>query len=619
MCIKPIIKWKAINNCNYEKASRTLLETLLENRGIFNTKKFLNPTEGVLNHWSLMNNMREAVLMFHNHIKGHIHCIIDSDCDGYTSFGVLGNAIREYQSMGMEAKFTYHTHDKKIHGIFMDELKKLPYFNDISLIIVPDGGSFDYKEHKALHDLGKDVLVLDHHSPEEDDELLGTTALVVNPQLDSFPNKNLSGAGVVFKFINALDEFYNTNISPMLLDYVAVGNVGDMMDMRELETRYLVLKGMELLSKDRERRLNGQAIVGSPLLQEMLRSNEKEGQPLKEVTFATLGWDICPVLNGVSRMGKPQDKEDLFKSIMQLNETREYQPRRKKKTDPKPPVEHRPLVVEAVRQAKNAKSRQDNLKKKITEKLEEDMTKDYINNNKVLFVIMDEKKGDPSLAGLVANNFANKYRKPCVMLVNDKKGWFKGSGRDYRMSPIENFNKLLFSTGLFEKVAGHPSAFGVKLEANKLEEVKKSIAEQLSNVVMEDVYLIDYEIPVGRLTSNDVTNVGQYHYLWSSGVEKPKFAITDIYIDTKDIELIGSRNNVIKFVKNGITFIKFFTNAEEHDRMRMKDRNSFGGSVPKVKLDVIGEFEINEYDGKFYPQINIVDYNVEKDKEELPF
>jgi single-stranded-DNA-specific exonuclease len=58
---------------------------------------------------------------------------------------------------------------------------------------------------------------------------------VVNNQLSpNYPNKNLSGAGIVYKFCQALDNYINVKFADYFLDLVAVGNASDSMDLREL-------------------------------------------------------------------------------------------------------------------------------------------------------------------------------------------------------------------------------------------------------------------------------------------------------------------------------------------------------------------------------------------------
>ncbi len=158
------MKWKIINNNKYELASKDLLNTLLENRGVKDIDALLNVNKDNIHHWSELGNIYEGLEMYREHIsKGnHIHIIQDADYDGISSSVYIYN----YTLKNYGVKCTYHIHPNKEHGIIMKELKALDYFNDIDLIISPDGGSFDYEAQEELIKLGKDILVLDHHSPE---------------------------------------------------------------------------------------------------------------------------------------------------------------------------------------------------------------------------------------------------------------------------------------------------------------------------------------------------------------------------------------------------------------------------------------------------------------------
>ncbi len=112
--------------------------------------------------------------------------------------------------------------------------------------------------------------------------------------------------------------------------------------------------------------------------------------------------------------------------------------------------------------------------------------------------------------------------------------------------------------------------------------------------------------------------VGKYSSIWGNTLKKPQFAITNITINASDVEMMGDKKNIIKFKKGDLTFIKFFTNEDYRDKMIMREKNSFGKSPKQVVLDIIGELECNIYEGVYYPQITIVDFNVRK-KEDLLF
>ena len=84
--------------------------------------------------------------------------------------------------------------------------------------------------------MGIDVLILDHHEADYPSPY----ACVINNQLDTYPNKALSGVAIVYKFCNAIDELLGRNTSQKYLDLVALGLIGDMVDSRPYETRYFI-------------------------------------------------------------------------------------------------------------------------------------------------------------------------------------------------------------------------------------------------------------------------------------------------------------------------------------------------------------------------------------------
>ena len=88
----------------------------------------------------------------------------------------------------------------KQHGIHLDRLGDFEF----DLLIIPDSSSTDYEQHEALSKKGIDILVLDHHPASKESEY----ATIINPNLSSctYPNKELSGVGVVYKFCQALDK-----------------------------------------------------------------------------------------------------------------------------------------------------------------------------------------------------------------------------------------------------------------------------------------------------------------------------------------------------------------------------------------------------------------------------
>lgn len=157
--------------------------------------------------------------------------------DGYTSAALLINYLSKAFP---KLEIAWRLHEGKEHGLILDEIPE-----DVDLVIVPDSGSNQFEEHKALKKKGIDIIVLDHHECSKESE----NAIVVNSQISpDYENKQFSGVGITYKFCKALDEKLGASHADKYLDLVAVGNIADSQDMRSLETRHFVKKGLKELA-----------------------------------------------------------------------------------------------------------------------------------------------------------------------------------------------------------------------------------------------------------------------------------------------------------------------------------------------------------------------------------
>ena len=194
------------------------IEQVLVNRGFQKDEipHYLNLTKEDNLSPRLLNNIDRAVKMLAKHImddKSHIHIQVDPDCDGFTSSACLLNYIHLAFPTAV-SKFTYAFHDDKSHGI---DVNTIPPWT--TLVIAPDSSSNQYDVHKELADRGVEVLVLDHHQADRISEY----ACIVNNQLCDYPNKALSGVGIVYKLCERFDELMNTEYASQLIDLVMLG------------------------------------------------------------------------------------------------------------------------------------------------------------------------------------------------------------------------------------------------------------------------------------------------------------------------------------------------------------------------------------------------------------
>lgn len=169
------------------------------------------------------------------------------------------------------------------------------------LVIIPDAGSGDWNECKRLIDSGKDVIILDHHAIDTS----GNPAIVINNQSSkNITDKAMTGVGITYKFTKLLDKYYKVNYADDYLDLVALGMIGDRADVLNLQTRYLILKGLEEIRNH----TNKNKLISTFVEAQMYSMNNK-------VTINGMGFYVCPLINSMIRLGDYQDKCYMFEAL----------------------------------------------------------------------------------------------------------------------------------------------------------------------------------------------------------------------------------------------------------------------------------------------------------------
>jgi len=122
----------------------------------------------------------------------------DSDVDGITGTALLAGYL---ENIGIEVSWRIPTGDDA-YGLSMEAVEDFAA-KDGTLIITVDCGISRFAEIKRANELSIDVIVTDHHEPQDE---LPEALVIVNPKLkdSSYPFRNLAGCGVAFKLVCAL-------------------------------------------------------------------------------------------------------------------------------------------------------------------------------------------------------------------------------------------------------------------------------------------------------------------------------------------------------------------------------------------------------------------------------
>ena len=588
------LQWKVKHKVDFTQ-ELDFLETILKGNGVEDIENFLRPSaKFVLDPFSL-DNMDKGLELLHNNLDKQIFIKVDCDVDGFTSSAYLRQFILK---INPEARIEYRLDFNKRHGLFYEDVAHFKK-GELGLIIIPDASILVKEAQQIKENLGDvPILILDHHEIEEDNQDMFDYATVINCMVGGYANKFLSGVGVVHKFCSAYCSKYGINqaVANYYLDLVALGLTADAMDLRSLESRYYVLEGLKEENRHNE------------LINEMMERNP-ENFFGGNLTIHSVGWSIGPLINATIRYGKPEEQIDLFRALCGEQEDREYQPRRKHKDDPKPPVEIHSLQKTMARVCDNVKSRQDTEVRKFMTKIEEVIEKEHLEQNSIIIVDGSNILTKTTVTGLVANKVASKYKRPVLILKNYTNDTFGGSGRNYDKGMIEDLRGFLGEFELFDKLAGHSNAFGIEIKKDKIQELTNSYNEKmpLSNLVT--IHEVDYEVPADKLKLKDIHNVANAYQIWGNSVDEPMFAITNLRINAQDINAYGENQGFIRFVYRGIPFIKKYCPKGDYDQMVLKDRKTIGSSKKDLVLNLICSFTLNEYEGKITPQVKIWYYD----------
>lgn len=559
-------------------------ETVLKNRGINNINKYINLNDDDLHDYNLLDNIDLAVECLLKHIENqsNIHIIVDSDTDGYTSASILYNYLK---LISPEINLSYSIHTGKQHGISDDII--IP--ENIQLLLIPDAATNDVEQCKLLKNKGVDIIILDHHIQDKENPY----AIIINNQTCDYPNKQLSGVGIVYKFLQVLDEATWNYYADNFLDLVALGLIGDMMDIREYETKRLIDKG---LSKIRNKMFK--ALI------------DKQSFSMgTDITINNVQFYIVPLINAMIRAGDYEEKELMFRAFIETDEVFKYKPRRKSKNDPEPEEIDETIYNRVARLCANAKNRQNNSKDKDVKKLFEYIKEKNIDNDKVMFINTTNIL-DNNMTGVVAMEVARKFNKPCLLLRRKEgtEDYYAGSGRNCSNSPLQNLKELLEETNLFDFVQGHDNAFGLGIKKENIRKAIEYINGKLKDVDFDYYYEVDFILDIEDLSIGFIKELDELKSIYGMGINEAYVLINNINVNKSDFIIMGKESNSWKFVfNNEIAFVKFKCNEEDKILNWLNDGWS---DEETIEINVIGKAGVNNYNGILTPQIIIESYEI---------
>jgi len=357
--------------------------------------------------------------------KEHVGVFGDFDVDGITGTAIISEGLT---SLGVKVTpYLPHRVDEG-HGLSNAAIDTL-FAQGVTLIVTVDCGITAFDEVDYAKSIGIDVIITDHHLPHNG---VPNAVASLNPKVPggNYPFFDLCGAGLGFKLIQGLFEFYGQPWDPSLLELAALGTIADLVPMLD-ENRYLVKEGLREMANTRR-----------PGLRALYSSARVDPD---EITAETVSFQISPRLNSAGRMGDPMDSFKLL-----TTESPEEAAALTHKLESLN-LERRAVTEEAYANAKQQVEDWDELPS--------------------LIVISDEDF-PRGVAGLIAGRLVDKYRRPAVVIAVE--GEFSvASGRS-----IPEFNIVAAMEScedILVRFGGHSQAAGLTIATSDIPQLKSRL------------------------------------------------------------------------------------------------------------------------------------------------
>lgn len=596
------MKFKLINPPNENYSAR---EQVFINRGLTpeEIQHYLHLSDADINEPEVFGErlLYNAACALEDAISNtQIICmVVDCDCDGYTSSAIMMNYIYDVDPLYATQHIHLFMHEGKQHGL-SDCFEAICQRNP-DLVIIPDAGSNDVTFLKQFEDKGVKVIILDHHEVEEQDFWRTEKhegLFLINSQSPQYPNKELSGAGVVWQFCRYLDKKWNHNYADWYLDLVALGLDGDMMSLKSPETRWLIFKG---LIPDN---------IHNPFIYEMWQKNKFKLGDFPTAWGAT--FYIVPLVNAITRSGTMEEKSLILQSMLKFKALEEVpSTKRGHKAG-----ETETIVAQAVRTCTNVKNRQTRAEDAGIELVTHLIEKDHMMDHKVLLFLLEPGQIKAEIRGLVANKLMAKYQRPCCMLTKvDKDGLisYQGSARGCDMVGVTEFKDICASTGVVDYTIGHQGAFGLGITAGRHDEREGEVFgenicqfldktdEILKDMPDEPIYYVDYLWRPNDVNPEAILEIADMDKYWGKDMQPALVAIKGLQITKSQLTMMASNTMKIT-LPNGVAMIKFRTPDEEFDKLYSE--NGY------VEVNVVAECNANEWMGNVSPQLMIKDMEI---------
>lgn len=481
----------------------------------------------------------------------------DYDVDGVTATALLVETLKK---LGAEIRGYIPNRFDEGYGLnnnALDELKA----DGVKLVITVDCGIRSPAEAAHAQTIGLDLIISDHHHPDDDN--LPPALAVINPKRhgDIYPDKDLAGVGIAYKIAEALltktdqADVVNGQILNSLLDLVALGTVADLAPLVG-ENRVLVKKGLKQMRQTTRQGLFSLAAVADI--------------SLAKVNAGNIGFGLGPRLNAAGRL------KEALAAFELLTTTDVFR------------------AGELAQQLDMQNRERQRITRDMQTRAEEIALNDDPNAH-LLFAAHEEFNS--GVVGLAASRLTEKYYRPAIVA---SKGEEETRGSCRSIPEFHITDALDQCADLLVRHGGHAAAAGFTVRNENIEALVsklKAIAEEkLAGSDLKPTVTADAEVDLSEIRP-EVYEKG-LKYLEPTGYGNREASFVARNVKVKSSRIVGSDGKHLKMSLEDSKGIA-------HDAIGFRLGDWHKSMPPRV--DVLFTYEPNEYNGRVTYQLNLKD------------
>ena len=505
--MKDIVAGETVARLSSELGIDPVLARLLVQRGIGTfqeARAFFRPSLDNLHDPFLMKDMDKAVDRVEAAVKSGEKILVygDYDVDGTTAVSLVYSFLRR-----LTCNVDFYVPDRYDEGYGVS-YKGIDWAadNGFGLIITLDCGIKANDKVFYAADRGIDVIICDHHLPEND---LPAAVAVLDPKRADcgYPFDDLSGCGVGFKLVQAYSQKNGIPFDSLvpLLDLLVVSISSDLVSVVG-ENRILAHFGLKQLNENPRKGL--------------LAMIHLSGLDPEHITIDDIVFKIGPRINAAGRMESGRMAVELLTAGSDEVAAR---------------------IGSEINRYNNERK---NIDREITrEALEMVRSGNCLSARNATIVY--NPSWHKGVVGIVASRLVEAFYRPTIVLTKSN-GFVTGSARS--VHGFDLYDAIESCADLLENFGGHLYAAGLTLKEENLpefcERIENFIEKHINEDMLTPVIMIDTILDFSQITPKFFRILKQFQP-FGPGNNAPVFLTENVY-DNGNVRKVGADGGHLK-------------------------------------------------------------------------